>query len=231
MAYFDRYSDQYKNLLAAHAGTNSGPDPIYFARQKAHHLLQSHPNPLSVRSILDFGCGIGMALHPLHLAFPKAQITGVDPSIKSLDIAAQEHQDINIRLFSLADFDADRDIAGFDLMVISCVLHHIDSCQHSSVLKSLSHRCSPSGRIAVFEHNPLNPLTRRAVRNCPFDEGVTLIRARTARELLRASGWQRTRQKYITFIPPALSNYKKIEDWLSWCPLGGQYMLTAQPAS
>jgi SAM-dependent methyltransferase len=230
MAYFDNYSEEYKNLLAKHTGTSPGSDLTFFARQKAHHLRRALPDPLAVHSILDFGCGIGMAVRPLHLAFPKARITGVDPSTKSLDIAAQEHKDINTRLIPLADFNADPSIGNFDLIVISCVLHHIECDQHSAVLQSLRHRCSPTGKIAIFEHNPLNPLTLKTVRDCPFDEGVTLIRASQGRALLKASGWDNVKKRYITFVPPTLSKYKACEDWLPWCPLGGQYMLTAEPA-
>ena len=46
----------------------------------------------------------------------------------------------------------------------------------------------PGGIAAIFEHNPLNPLTRRVVSNCVFDEDAVLLRRRRARGLLRQAG-------------------------------------------
>jgi ubiquinone/menaquinone biosynthesis C-methylase UbiE len=228
-AYFDQYSDRYKELLAVQTGSDLRSTG-FFATQKAHHLLHSLPRNIQVKSILDYGCGIGMSLAPLRLAFPEAKITGVDPSERSLEIAASEHPDANIELMPLTEFQSGNREGQYDVILLSCVLHHIEADQHASVLRGLSKVCAPSGRIAVVEHNPRNPLTRKIVRDCPFDEGVTLLSTGAARRLLLSSGWQPVLRKYITFVPPSLQRLKGIEEWLPWCPLGGQYMLMAQPS-
>lgn len=228
-AYFDQYSNRYKELLAANTGTDLS-SAGFFAGQKAHHLRRALPPGFKVCTVLDYGCGIGMSLRPLQQAFPEARITGVDPSVRSLEIAAAEHRDLDVMLTPLSEFEADPSRSGFDVIVLSCVLHHIEADQHPDVLRSLSRRCSAQGRIAIFEHNPRNPLTRKTVRDCPFDEGVTLIPPRTAHRLLTSAGWRGVRRRYITFVPPALTRFKAVEDWLPWCSLGGQYMLMAQPA-
>ena len=38
----------------------------------------------------------------------------------------------------------------------------------------------PGGIVAIFEHNPFNPLTRRSVNNCVFDEDAVLLSRRQA---------------------------------------------------
>jgi 2-polyprenyl-3-methyl-5-hydroxy-6-metoxy-1,4-benzoquinol methylase len=226
---FDQHSEHYRELLASHTATDLS-DVAFFAGRKAHHLRRALPRDVQLRRILDYGCGIGLAWRPLKQAFPEASITAVDPSIRSLEIAAAEHRDLNIALIPLSDFEANPELVGFDGIVVSCVLHHIDTDQQQAVLDGLRQRCSPQGWIAVFEHNPYNPLTRKAVRSCPLDQGVSLIPAHSMRRLLKRAGWRRIQQKFITFVPPALSGYQGIEEWLPWCPLGGQYMVVAQPA-
>jgi predicted TPR repeat methyltransferase len=227
VTYFDQYSNQYKQMLAASTGTNV-ESAGFFASQKIHHLRRSLPVGFDVKSILDYGCGIGMSLMPLRQAFPKARIVGVDPSEASLQVAADQHKDHDIELMSLSTFQRQQHEDLFDLIFLSCVLHHIDENEHKEVLGLLNARCSTGGRIAIVEHNPSNPYTRKIVRDCPFDEGVKLIPSRYLKRLLMSSGWQKPNSKYITFIPPSLRRISMMEDWLAWCPAGGQYLLMAQ---
>ena len=59
----------------------------------------------------------------------------------------------------------------------------------------------PGGLAVVFEHNPYNPLTRRVVRNCEFDEGVRLLRAGEVVRHLRGTGSEIVEQRYLQFTP------------------------------
>jgi hypothetical protein len=52
------------------------------------------------------------------------------------------------------------------------------------------------GAGIVFEHNPLNPLTRHAASTCPFDANAVLIGARTMHARLRAAGFGRISLAY-----------------------------------
>lgn len=227
MAYFDQYSEQYRQMLAASTGT-SVEAAGFFAGRKIYQLQRMLPADFEAQTILDYGCGIGMSLLPLRQGFPNARIVGVDPSEASLGIAEDQHKALNIELLPLAKFQQDECRETFDLIFLSCVLHHIDGNQHQQVLQSLHERSSPSGRIAIVEHNPYNPLTRKTVRDCPFDEGVTLIPSHQLRRLLVAAHWHKPCRRYITFVPPSLQRLRGIEDWLPWCPAGGQYLLMAQ---
>lgn len=226
--YFDKYSENYKQILAKSTGEDI-ESASFFANQKVGHLARHCPSNHSLQSILDYGCGVGMALRPLRQTFPKAEIIGADPSQSSLDSAAREHEDCYINTLPLGELNHSKYAQHFDLIFVSCVFHHIDAKHHVATLNSLRNLCSPTGRVAIFEHNPANPITRRIVRNCPFDEGVSLISPRTLRNRMTAAGWKELRRNYISFIPPKLKSFRSLESVLGWCPLGAQYLITAKP--
>jgi 2-polyprenyl-3-methyl-5-hydroxy-6-metoxy-1,4-benzoquinol methylase len=227
-AYFDTYSENYRNILAQSTGEDI-ESASFFASQKVSHLARCYHSNHSLQSILDYGCGVGMSLRPMRQTFPKAEIFGVDPSQSSLDIAAREHADCHVKMLPLEELNQSGYAQHFDLIFISCVFHHIDSKQHVATLNNLRNLCSPTGLVAIFEHNPANPITRRIVRNCPFDEGVTLISPRTLRDRMTVAGWKGLRRSYISFVPPKLRRFKSLESVLGWCPLGAQYLITAKP--
>ena len=57
------------------------------------------------------------------------------------------------------------------------------------------------GMVIVFEHNPMNPLTVRAVNNCPFDENAVLVNARTLANRLWYSGFADVAIKVSSILP------------------------------
>lgn len=85
----------------------------------------------------------------------------------------------------------------------------------------------PGGVAAIFEHNPLNPVTRRVVANCVFDEDATLLRRHTAARLLRDAGLRTTEHRYIAFLPFGGAKVAPLESALRRLPLGAQYFVAA----
>ena len=86
----------------------------------------------------------------------------------------------------------------------------------------------PGGLVAVFEHNPLNPLTRRVVRDCAFDEGVELLPRRELETLLRAAGLEVVSAHYLLFFPWRGRLFEAAERLLARLPLGAQYVVAAR---
>lgn len=227
-AEFDKFADEY---LAIHARNVrvSGESPEYFARYKIEQVrrMWAVSGQAPPAAVLDFGTGIGNSLPHLARAFPAARITGLDVSEKSLAVAAARFPDTA----RLVRFDGGRiplPKAGFDLIFSACVFHHIEAGEHVPLFAQLRQLLRPEGRLVVFEHNPANPLTRRTVSQCPFDDNAVLIPAATLRERLRAAGFHDVQLAYTFFFPRALAALRPLERAMKWLPLGAQYFTVAK---
>ena len=95
-------------------------------------------------------------------------------------------------------------------------------------LRELYRITKPRGLIAIFEHNPWNPLTVHAVNTCLFDENAKLIVARDMARRLADAGWVSPQIQYNLFFPRALSLLRPLESGLRWLPLGAQYAVLAR---
>lgn len=217
---FDRHASGYRRMHAQ-AIRASGEPPDFFAEAKVRYMvshLQRHPS-----SLLDFGCGVGGTLGPLTRAFPRARLHGVDESTASLEIATRDHPHV-----SLSAIDAQRiplRDGEVEAAMAACVFHHIAVPHRVRWIRELHRVVRPGGRVFVFEHNPLNPLTRAAVRACEFDAGAVLLRRREAHALLHEAGFTAIRGDYITFFPRVLSALRPLERHLGRLPLGAQYVV------
>jgi hypothetical protein len=88
----------------------------------------------------------------------------------------------------------------------------------------------PGGVLFIFEHNPYNPLTRRAVNNCPFDADAVLLTRRRSSRLVKRAGLETTEERYILFFPWEGSTFRAIETHLRWLPMGAQYFVSGRRA-
>jgi len=221
---FDQFANDYDATVQAAIGA-SGESVTYFAALKA--TLARDEAPPSTQRVLDFGCGIGNTTRALAAAMPRARIVGSDPSSDSLAVARARSTDA--AEFALSDDErlpfAD---ASFDLVIAACVFHHIDAARQRHWASEIARVLRTGGRFVMFEHNPLNPLTQRVVRNVPFDAGVVLLgRAETAR-LLRAAGLRVRRSRYYFFFPRFLAALRRLEPLLARLPFGGQYYVVGE---
>jgi hypothetical protein len=105
------------------------------------------------------------------------------------------------------------------------VLHHVPRDEHRALVETVRSKLRPGGRIVVFEHNPLNPVTRRAVAACEFDDDAVLLWPWQARRVLRSAGLRNVRLDYIVFSPRPLAVLRPLEPHLSWLPFGAQVMV------
>ena len=223
-AEFDRFADEYEQQHADNIRL-SGEAPSYFARYKVQDVARLCPAP---QRILDFGAGVGASIPHWREAFPSASLTCLDVSERSLAIARERHG-------GMAQYDNFDGVTlpyaagSFDVAFAACVFHHIDVASQVPLLRELRRVLTGDGRLFVFEHNPLNPLTRHAVNTCPFDANAVLIGARTLRARLREAGFTRISLAYRIFFPAALSRLRPLERVLTGLPLGAQYRLCARP--
>jgi SAM-dependent methyltransferase len=225
-AEFDRYANDYHSLHSQNIKA-SGEEPEFFARYKAQDAARITGAALAVPAILDFGTGIGNAVPFLHESFKDCRIVGLDVSQRSLEVGAE-------RFGTLAEF---RHLEGtripaedgeFGMAFAACVFHHIDHAEHVEKLAELRRVLAPGAWLILHEHNPWNPLTVRAVRDCPFDENAHLIAAPTMRRRALAAGFASARIHYRVFFPAALAKLRPLERALTWLPLGAQYCLSCR---
>lgn len=224
-AEFDRYAASYENLHAANIGL-SGEEPRYFAEYKVREVARCLGDT-AVQRIVDFGCGIGGSIPFFRKCFPKSHLLGLDVSQESLRQAERRHGSIaEFRHFD--DGASPLPKASCDVAFAACVFHHIPPLQHGETLRQIHESLASGGHFFLFEHNPLNPLTLRAVNTCPFDADAILIRAGEMARRVRGAGFSQVRLRYCTFFPRALSVLRPIEPKLAWLPLGAQYYLWAR---
>ena len=213
-AEFDAHADQYDEMHRRNVAV-SGEGPEYFAEYKCRVLERMVGRHARV---LDFGCGIGNLTRFLVPSF--THVVGYDPSEKSITrarVAVPEGR------FS-SDLSALADDAKFDAIVVANVLHHVKPVERVELMTKVAKLLAPSGKLVVFEHNPYNPLTRRAVATCEFDEDAILLPSRETTALLRTVGLKDVKRDYVVFFPRPLRALRPIEPRLHWLPLGAQYV-------
>ena len=219
---FDDYTENYNQILRESVGFFS-ENEAYFARYKVEIVskaLRTKP-----ARILEYGCGIGRNIPFLREFFPSAQIEGSDVAPVSLEIARKENPGVHFFL------EGEHQPELYDLIFVAGVFHHIPPAQRPGAARSISSRLKPGGEVYVFEHNPYNPVTRRIVNNCPYDEDAILLKPSEMKAHLQNASLVADRHEYCLFIPPKLSAIAWTENLMGWLPLGGQYWVrgTSRP--
>lgn len=218
---FDDYTDNYNELLREGTAFFSSSEE-YFAKYKVDIVRQQVCSPAN--RVLEYGCGIGRNIPFLQDAFPKAVIEGSDVSLASLDIARRDNPEVDF----FQEGENTDSHNSYDVIFVAGVFHHIPVEQREAATKSLFERLNPDGQLFVFEHNPYNPVTRRIVSNCPYDEDAVLLKPSELANLLAGAELIVERKSYCLFVPPRLSILASLEPKLGWLPLGGQYWVQAK---
>ena len=216
---FDEYASSYEALHRNNIAA-SGEDPSYFHEHKIDCLQR---NGLLEGPLLDFGCGVGNLLERFARPTLGLEVHGYDPSSESLAQARKRAPAATVH-----DDLATVPTGHFSTAVLSGVLHHVPPSERASLLASVRDRLKIGGKIVIFEHNPLNPLTRRAVAMCEFDDDAILLWPWECRRLLRDARFANVEHDYIVFFPKALSFLRRFEPRLRRVALGAQQMVVGE---
>jgi SAM-dependent methyltransferase len=219
-AAFDAYSKTYSDVVQDSIAF-SGLKHDFFVQAKMALLAELFDAHFGAQrpSLLDVGCGVGLMHAPLHSLV--GALAGTDPSGAALARARDEHPDVDYREqhgSRMAWPDA-----AFDVCLATCVFHHVPPHERNALLGDMKRVTRAGGLIILIEHNPFNPLTRLAVRRCPFDHDAVLLSANEGRSLLRQAGLHAIDARHFLVFPFAASLARRIERGLGGIPLGAQF--------
>ena len=226
-AEFDKLADDYYEQHKANIAI-TGESPEFFSEYKVRDLA-GHVKGigLPVSRVLDFGSGIGNSIPYFRRHFAESRLSCADVSPRSMEIARARFPG-NEDYLLIENGRLPVESGSQDVVFSECVFHHITLSERVHWLTELRRVTRKGGLLAIYEHNPLNPLTRRAVDTCPLDVNAHLIHARQMGQLARSGGWLEPRASYRLFFPAPLAKLRPLERHLGWCGLGAQYRLLAR---
>ena len=199
-----------------------GGESDYYLDQKVR-ILRNELAGRRVKRILDFGSGIGLAIPFLKESFRPEKLVCTDQSKESLRLLAEKFSEVQ----TVSEHEIEEE--SHDLVFVANVLHHVPPSERADLVKTLSRYLAVGGVLAVFEHNPMNPITRKIVSNCVFDKGVVLLQRREVAAHVEATASLKLIQKgYCLFVPEPLSKINWVEKYLKRVPFGGQHFVLAQ---
>lgn len=223
----ESYPGEYQDLVNRSIGF-SGLGMDMFAHGRVDDTLELLRAFSGIReaeiSCLDIGCGVGVS-HPL-LVSHVGKLHGVDVSAQAIEIARATNEDIEYSVQEGGRMPFGESM--FDFCSTTCVMHHVPLEQWPSFVAEAWRVTKPGGLFVVYEHNPINPMTRWAVWRCPFDHDAVLLRAGRVIKLLKAQGFEIVTKRYLFFLPLDRPWARKFDRLLRWLPLGAQYVVCAR---
>jgi SAM-dependent methyltransferase len=223
MTDFDRYASGYDAALA-HALTVSGESKDYFARGRIAYLKDClRPLHFPVRSVLDFGCGVGSGSSLLADMLASPDVLGVDVSARSIEEARRSNPRVRFQTL-----DRYTPTAEFDLAFCNGVFHHIPPHERLDAVGIVFRALRPGGLFALWENNPWNPGTRYVMAQCEFDRDAVMLSAPQARQLLRDAKFEIVHTNFLFIFPRRLGLLRGCERRLSRWPIGAQYQVLCQ---
>lgn len=223
---FDAYGETYDEVMKKSIGF-MGQNHDYYTQAKATcilDVLRRKFGDTKKLQVLDVGCGVGKTDGFLFPDFGK--LSGVDVSSASIERARCEHPQIHYEVYDGYTLPfADET---FDAAFLICVLHHVVPLERAALLKEVRRILKPDGVLLVFEHNPLNPLTRLAVFRCEFDRDAQLLPRNLSARLLEEAETSVFEQSYILVSPFKIKGGEWIERKCRRIPIGAQYYVAAR---
>ncbi len=226
---FDQYRDTYTGQINKSIEF-SGQSHDFFTKVKAEYLatiLGSKKYFNNEIDALDVGCGHGL-IHPYLLAQDsiKLKISGVDIASSVVDLARTKNPEVAYESYDGMKLPYAENT--FDIAFAICVMHHVPSQQWSNFLQEMKRVVKSNGLVVIFEHNPVNPITLKIVKDCPLDKDAILIKSGLMAMMMQQAGLTLVERKYILFTPFDKSFFRKLDRKLGWLPLGAQYYTLAR---
>ena len=227
MTQFERYStSSYRN--AVEQSMPAGVEWEAFTRMKAARLVDLATRLLGdpeAQKVIDVGCGMGDTDRFLNGTFE--ELHGVDISNQLVEAAASRNPSVSYRAAREGEPLPYPD-SSFDLAFAICVVHHVPPQEWAHFVGEMARIVRSGGLVAIFEHNPRNPLTRRVVRNCAFDQDAVLLTRKEALSLLEDRSLAIVESRFIAIFPGDGTLLRAIERRIGTIPIGAQYYVAGR---
>ena len=217
---FDDYVEDYQQKIQESIDF-AGQDADFFIHIKSDmviELVKKYCGDAAKAKVLDIGSGVGLV--DKHLTGNINNLFGVDIEEGVVSKASINNPEVNYRLYDGEHLPFEDNVMDFCFAIN--VMHHVPPSLWQNFTNEMLRVLKPGGVAAVFEHNPLNPLTRRVVSRCEFDRDAVLLGHNKLTNLFMRSGFKLTEDAYILFFPFKGSFFRTIEKGLKWIPLGAQ---------
>ena len=219
---FNDYVETYEKEIQSSIGFIH-QDHSFFIELKANIIKEiaekNFDEPEKI-NILDIGSGIGLIDHFLNPDFKN--INGVDIESGVVEKARLYNPGVNYKIYDSKNLPYDDNT--MDMIFTVNVMHHIKPAYWENFIKEMNRVTKPGGIAVIFEHNPLNPLTRLAVSRCEFDRDANLIHRSRLRKLF-IKKYSVIGEEFILFFPFKSKMFRSVEKLLKWLPLGAQYYI------
>lgn len=226
---FDEFAHDYEELHAKNT-SSSGFEPSYFDEYKVKEVARRLDKKIRESKeikILNYGCGIGKSEFFFKKYIPQMVSLGVDISPESIKRAKEENKNIPNASFEVFNPGEFPNWGEFDVIYIANVFHHIPHDLHHDILVHLRSLLKRDGTLFMFEHNPLNPVTVKTIKQCEFDQDAVLLYPKYSVDSYSKAGFSVVKKHFTLFFPGFLSFLIPLEKYMSWLPLGAQYYIMA----
>lgn len=199
----------------------AGQDADFFIQVKAEmviELVKKYCGNTDSAKVLDIGSGLGLV--DAYLTGSINNLFGVDIEEDVVSKARVNNPKVNYSLYNGEHLPFDDNVMDFCFAIN--VMHHVPPSLWQNFTNEMLRVLKPGRVAAVYEHNPLNPLTRRVVSKCEFDRDAVLLSHNKLTNLFMRSGFALCEDAYILFFPFKGRFFRTIEKGLKWIPLGAQ---------
>lgn len=222
---FDFIAEDYDSIVEEVIGIKGGHN--YYEQYKVQYLkplIDKQRNDRQYVKVLDYGCGVGLLSNEIMKACNKIIIHGFDVSSESIkSVPDRLRVEKNLFTSNLGDLEK-----GYDVAILSVVLHHVLPQDRKEVMKNIYSRLRGGGILVIIEHNMLNFFTRKTVNNCVFDKDAIMLDVKESIDLMKNNKYYNVKSSYITFFPEMLKVLRGMDKYLGWLPLGAQFMVVGE---
>lgn len=178
------------------------------------------------RTIMDYGCGVGIATPYLFNEFGnQISITGIDVSTESLNIAKSRFSSENSDFHTVNEYLPGQTV---DLVFCNGVFHHIPRSKRIDALHFIYASLKIGGFFAFWENNPYNPIMKYNMKHAEIDKNANPIILQDAKNMILNEGFSEIMHGYFFMFPNFLKIFRPLESFFSKIPLGAQYIILLQ---